>query len=326
MIHKKYILLLATLISSVALSACSLAEGKAVLRNSVTNYSVFSIGGVSMPINEAKVYVEGFKRDYAYAYGIDLWEQNYKTDELSAYIKSAAMQEMTQVVCLNLMAEEAGLTLSEDEKENAKSAALAYYESLSDTEKDYISITENELTSMYESYALAKKMYSTLIVGVDNEVSEDEARVMIAKQIFVSDVTKATEVVTRLENGEDFATVAGAYNEKSEIDINISRGELPDEVVEEAFFLDEGKYTQCIQTEDGYYFIYCVSKYDEALTAENKKNIIADREQQAFEIVYEEYETSKESMLYSDNWKQIEVEVDGVDAGDFFVYYDEYFN
>ncbi|MCR5273575.1 MAG: peptidyl-prolyl cis-trans isomerase [Lachnospiraceae bacterium] len=325
MINKKYILPAVSVATALFLSACSIGNGEVIIKNNVYNHNVFTIGGVSMPISDAKVYVAGFKKDYGTAYGVDLWELDFQTDELASYVKSAALQEMTQVICLNLMAEEAGLTLDEGENDKVKEAADAYFQSLTDTDKDYLNVSESDVASMYESYALAKKMYTSLIVGVDNEVSEDEARVMVAKQIFVSDVDKATEVVTRLENGEDFATVAGAYNEKSEIDINISRGDLPDEVVEAAFDLDEGQYTSCIQTDDGYYYIYCVTKYDEELTAQNKEKIVAEREQEAFESVYEEYESSKESELYSDNWDSIEVNVDGVDAGDFFLYYEEYF-
>ncbi|MCR5469174.1 MAG: peptidyl-prolyl cis-trans isomerase [Lachnospiraceae bacterium] len=325
MFNKKYILSVASIAMAVFLSACSIGNREVIIKNNVLNHSVFTIGGLSMSTNTAKVYLAGFKEDYAKAYGIDIYEQNFKTNELSNYVKSAALQEMTQVVCLNLMAEEAELTLEESEKEKAKNAAAAYYESLTDQDKSYIGLNESEIVSMYEDYALAKKMYSKLIVDVDSEVSEDEARVMVAKQIFLTDTEKATEVVTRLNNGEDFSTVATAYNEQGEIDINISRGTLPDEVVEAAFDLDEGEYTSCIQTEDGYYYIYCVTKYDEALTAENKETIVAEREQQAFEIVYEEYESSKESELYTDNWDALEVNVDGVDASGFFAFYEEYF-
>ncbi len=42
---------------------------------------------------------------------------------------------------------------------------------------------------MYEHYALAEKVYKQLMSGVDENVSEDEARIMEANVIYVTDET-----------------------------------------------------------------------------------------------------------------------------------------
>jgi len=314
------------LAGAIVMSACSVGSKKVVINNNVSNnYSVFSIGDKKMSIKEATVYVANFSNFYGNAYGVDLWDIGFKKRELSNYVKDAALQEMTQVVCLNLMAEEAGVVLEDSELDKVDLAAADYYESLSQEEKSYFDVSEEDIINMYSEYVLAKKMYSSLVVGIDSEVSEDEARIMVAKRIFTSDVNKATEVVTKLSNGEDFSSVASAYNTENEMDITFGRGDLPDEVVEAAFDLNEGEYTSCIQTDKGYYFIYCVNRYDEELTAENKEKIIANREQAAFERVYAEYEASKESEIYKENWNAIVVRQDGIDTGDFFSIYSKYF-
>ncbi len=57
---------------------------------------------------------------------------------------------------------------------------------------------------MYEHYALAEKVYKQLMSGVDENVSEDEARIMEANVIYVTDETLAKDIATQLKNGASF--------------------------------------------------------------------------------------------------------------------------
>ena len=131
---------------------------------------------------------------------------------------------------------------------------------------------------MYEDYALANKVYQSLTQSVDEEVSDDEARIMEAMQIYVKTQDKAEEVSAKLAAGEDFAAVASNYNQKPVIEITFGRGDLPEEVEKAAFELDDGAVSDCIQTDDGFYFIKCINKFNEELTDANKSNIVDARE------------------------------------------------
>ena len=46
-------------------------------------------------------------------------------------------------------------------------------------------VSEATIEKLYENYALASKVYTSLTTGVNEEVSDDEARVMEAQQIYV---------------------------------------------------------------------------------------------------------------------------------------------
>ena len=89
-------------------------------------------------------------------------------------------------------------------------------------------------------------------------------------------------MASRLANGEDFRTVAADYNEAAQIDITFGRDEMPKEVEDIAFNLNDDEISGSIATEDGYYFIKCINKFNQELTDANKVKIVKKREKEAF--------------------------------------------
>ena len=73
-------------------------------------------------------------------------------------------------------------------------------------------VSEATIEKLYENYALASKVYTSLTTGVNEEVSDDEARVMEAQQIYVKDQSRAGEVASRLANGLSLWTVMTGLN------------------------------------------------------------------------------------------------------------------
>ena len=57
---------------------------------------------------------------------------------------------------------------------------------------------------LYERYVLAEKLYETLKKEVNQEVSDDEARVMKFKQIYTADAAKAQDYMAQLQAGSRF--------------------------------------------------------------------------------------------------------------------------
>ena len=108
---------------------------------------------------------------------------------------------------------------------------------------------------MYSEYLLASKVYQSLIGSVDEEVSDDEARIIHAMQIVVKDKENADAVTARLAAGEDFTSLASDYNEGQDIEVTFGRGDVPEEVEKVAFSMEDGEVSSCIETDQGYYFI-----------------------------------------------------------------------
>ena len=173
---------------SVFLGGCSLGKTDIVFTTGLSANEVFKIEHEKVSLAEAKVYLCNYQNLYGNVYGIDLWEQQYQTDDLEQYVKDVTLSEMTRVICMDQLAEQKEITLSKEEKTNLKLAAKEYYESLNEEEKSYMDVSEATIEKLYENYALASKVYTSLTTGVNEEVSDDEARVMEAQQIYVAAV------------------------------------------------------------------------------------------------------------------------------------------
>ena len=311
-------LLAGVLAVSVFFAGCRIGGKEIVVTSGVGSKDVFKIGGNSCNQTEAKVYLANYQNIYGKSYGIDLWEQGFQKKKLKQYVKEVALSEMTKIICMDLLAEDQGIALTTEEKARIKDAAAKYYESLNEAELTYTGASQSDIESMYEDYALANKVYQSLTQSVDEEVSDDEARIMEAMQIYVKTQDKAEEVSAKLAAGEDFAAVASNYNQKPIIEITFGRGDLPEEVEKAAFELDDGAVSDCIQTDDGFYFIKCINKFNEELTDANKSNIVDAREKAAFDDVYEEFVSTLASNLNESVWENIPLVTDGSISTDSF--------
>ena len=312
-------LLAGVLAVSVFFAGCSIGGKEIVVTSGVGSKDVFKIGGDSCNQTEAKVYLANYQNIYGKSYGIDLWEQGFQKKKLKQYVKEVALSEMTKIICMDLLAEDQGIALTTEEKARIKDAAAKYYESLNEAELTYTGASQSDIESMYEDYALANKVYQSLTQSVDEGVSDDEARIMEAMQIYVKTQDKAEEVSAKLAAGEDFAAVASNYNQKPVIEITFGRGDLPEEVEKAAFELDDGAVSDCIQTDDGFYFIKCINKFNEELTDANKSNIVDAREKAAFDDVYEEFVSTLASNLNESVWENIPLVTDGsISTNSFF--------
>lgn len=314
-----------TIAMLMCLGGCQIGNRQIVVSGSLSDKQVFKIGSATCGVKEAKVYLTNYQNIYGTAYGLNLWEHDFGDDSLTQYVKDITLEELTHVVCMDLLAESQEVSLSEEEKADVASAAKEYYASLSEDEVAYLAVTESDIAEYYAHYALAQKLYHSLTNGVNDEVSDDEARVIEIMQIYVTDETKAAEVLSKLKNGDDFASVANNYNQLSSIQVTVSRDELPVEVEKVAFDLDNGEISDEIPVDHGYYFIKCLNKYDEELTEANKSNIVEKREKEAFDDIYNEYVSGLSSYLNQNLWDELELDTDASIATDsFFEVFEKY--
>ena len=310
---------------SMALTGCQIGNKDIVVSGTLSSRQVFTLDKSACSLKEAKVYLANYQNIYGTAYTIDLWQHDFGDASLLDYVKDITLEELTRVYTMDLLAQSQEVTLSEDETAKVAEAAKEYYASLSEDETAYMDVAEADIAEFYTHYALAQKLYHSLTNGVNEEVSDDEARVMEIMQIYVTDEDRAHEVEQKLAQGDDFASVANNYNELSAIQVTVSRDDLPDEVEEVAFQLDDNAVSGMIAAGNGYYFIKCLNKYNEELTEANKSNIVEKREKEAFDDVYNEFVASLSSRLNTDLWDGIELTTDGsIQTNSFFAVFEKY--
>ncbi len=315
-----------TLTLSSLLSACQWSGNMFAVTWHLGTKDVFEINGNSCSIAKAKVILCNYQNIYGKAYGLDLWSHDFGEDSLESYVKEVTITELARIVCMADIAEQSGIQLTEEELTAVDQATDTYYESLTKEELSYMGVKKKGIHELYEEYALAKKLYATLTEGVNDEVSEDEARVLDIMQIYVTDESVANMISASLEAGSDFSSLAAEYNELSSIEINVARGDLPEAVEEAAYSLDDNEIAVKIAAGDGWYFLKCISKNVKDLTAVNKETIAQNREQAAFDDEYQTYVEKADSYMNEKAWDNIELDVSGnVSTDSFFKVYQEYF-
>lgn len=319
--------ILAAAFLAVSLSGCQIGDTEFVMgEKPVDNKTVFTINDKKCNIRQAKLYLCNYKNLYGNAYGVDIWDYDFGEADLEQYVKDVTLSELSRIMCMDLLAKQQEIELTSKEDDLVASAAKEYYASLSAEEKDFMGIQESDVRQAYEDYALANKLYDTLTQGTDAEVSDDEARVMRIQQIYVTDSATADDVSSKLAAGEDFASVAASYNEAGEIERTIARGDYPKVVEEVAFNLNNETYSGQIETEDGFYFIKCLNKFEQELTEANKDIIRIQREKEQFEDVYTEFVETADFEINDAVWDAIVIDPSiPINTDTFFTVYDKYF-
>lgn len=303
------------------MAGCSVAGRTVFFASGSGFWTVFKIGDYACSETEAKVYLANYKNIYGVVNGNSLWTDDFNTEDMENSVKDATIAHLTKVYALNQYAEDEGITLDSTEREKIKSAAKEYYTSLTDADKKYTGASKADITDMYERYALAEKVYTSLMSNVDNDVSEDEARIMDAYIFYVSSADTATSVEEMLESGSDFATVAATYNESgSAIETSFGRDTYPEEVEKVLFQLDDGETAYNIAGSDGnYYFAKCISKYNAELSEENKQTVVEKRQTEVMSDIVQHLDATYYSDFNQKLWDKIHISEDeDVETDSFF--------
>lgn len=140
---------------------------------------------------------------------------------------------------------------------------------------DYLEtkLEENVVKNYYDEHAFGKVNTKHILVKTSDDMTDDQA------------LTLANDIISRLNNGEDFDTLATEYttNNPNNI-ITEDLGEIGAfDNIEDAYLnamkeLEVGKYTETpVQTSYGYHVIYCVDKKEktEEISNEDKMAIVS---------------------------------------------------
>lgn len=285
------------------------ADTKVVLTTGFEQDEVFRIDEESCRKAELLVYLTNLKNQYEQIYGVRLWEKEANGIPLSDSLKEVALARIAQVKVMKLLAAQKGILLSAEEEEKVKQAADLYTSSLSQEELNLLGTNLEGITSMYQEYALANKLYDHIIKDVNPEISDDEARTISVEQIFLRCYSlngkgekvpysqeqceeveqKAREVVGMLAQGEDFTKLSERYSDHQTGLYSFGKGEMEEAFETAAFNLGTGEVSEAIRGEDGYYIIKCISTFNREETEANKINIVTMRKKEVFEQEYNQF-------------------------------------
>lgn len=322
MLRKKLIAMIAAAAFTVTgLSGCTFDGKQVIFTTGTMPGTVFRIGKLSCSRKTARVYLANYYNIYGKTGDICLWEQNLNTSRLEQNIRKAAIDRLSVVYALNLYADENDIDLTSQEESLVEKAAGSYYGSLSANDRKALDVSKSDIRGMYEKEALASKVYTKIVSKADDEVSDEEARVMDAVLITfeAGDETDADKALRELDDGTDISIVAKEYSTDKKTSVNICRSSYPDEICNAAFALDENEYSTPVTTKDGTYIIYCVSKFDEAKSDENRTNIINSRKKKVMDSIIEKQNQKDYSYIDENAWKDISEKLGhDIDTDSFF--------
>lgn len=322
---KKVLCAVLSLAIATGLTGCAVGNVEVVWSLPVSNNTVFRIEGRECSLGTMKMVLANYKNLYVQTYGEDLWNQEGIREGLEEHIKKVTLSQLAKMDTICLLAEEQGISLTEEEIQTVQAAAKAYEETLSKKEIHELGISYNDIKDFYMEYALATKLYTKLTGGIDEEVSDDDARVMEVLQIVVTDSETAQVVQDKLASGSDFQALASYYSTLSETDTFLYWQDIKEEQKAALCLLNDGEISETVAIDNTYYIYKCVSKINRELTEENKKTIVKDRATQAFDNVYEEYKLSLSSTYNADLWEELKLDFsDEVVTSSLFSVFDTY--
>ena len=303
------------------MSGCSLSGGKGE-KTSNGNKVLFSYYGTDVTLKKAWIYAKmtaaQYESYYSSYFGENFWTMDMGTDDegnaitFEDYVKEQVITQIKQIIVLNNKAEEVKCSLSDDDKKQCEEYAKAFAED--ESGKAILAecgATEEDMQEIYEENALASKVQEYMIKETNTEVSDDEARkTTISRVVFattktdddgntvdMTDDEKAQVLATaqkaqeELKGGKSIADIA-KEQEYTNTDETFAAGESEEGEAFEKLLagMKDGDITQEVQEcENGYVIAQLTAYTDADATAENKESIIAERQQEKFTEVYDEW-------------------------------------
>lgn len=323
-------------------------ELKVVLTAGFARNEIFRIETMSCTLPEIMVYLTNTKDQYEAVYGSEIWETDLDGITLEENIKETVLAQLAQIKTMNLLANQHGVTLDQEEQKAAQAAAAAYFSTLNETEISSLQITEAVIQNMYQEYALANKVYRYIIKDINPEISDDEARTITVQHILFKTYTldgtgkkieyseadkeevyeQAKEVLKLARNGEnDFESLIMQYSEDEKGTYSFGKGEMEPVFEEAAFNLATGEISEIIETSFGYHIIKCINTFNREETDVNKIKIVEKRREEVFGQEYEAFVKSLTRNLNEELWEKVSfLDDEAVNTSDFFEVYNRYFS
>lgn len=307
----------AVLTATLTVTGCGeLRFGKIHVGSQASTDVLVQIGDEKISQAEGALLLAAWKDYYSDAYGQDIW-----TETLSEELKEESAVFAEDVILASRAAQAGGSQITDDVKSRIDSAAEQYCANNTGTDQDLA-------TDAYTSLYLADQSYQSCLDRQNIAVSDDEARVVTVRQIYIpftNEEEKASAqktlntVSTRVSNGKMYFQVGAArYNQADTITRQIRRGDLPTEQENAVFALQDGQLSPVLEEEGGLRLFQCVSAQTEPASTENAETLHKQKAQQQFTEDLKNYADQSGEKWNQSSWDALIVAGDGAVSGDGF--------
>lgn len=287
-----------------------------------------AIGAESVLLEEVNVYAYFLKKQYDSGIGSEIW--SYEIEEgtdFESYAKKQIQNLIAQVKVIKQEAAANNVVLTEDEKDEAESSAIAYLSEITDADKKAYALTRELVAKVYEDSLLAEKFYEVVTNDVDTNISDDEVREVIVQYLMVMTSGKdkegntvslteeekkevhktARKLCRKAKKSENFLSLAQSNTDAEEVELTFTKEDMPEEFGEAAFALKTGEISEVIEGDSGYYILYCVSAGDSDSIKAKKEQLIRERQKEDFKKKYADWSKKYEVVISSAIWDKIQL-------------------
>ena len=140
--------------------------------------TLLRIGNLEVSYGEVVLYMQSTKEEVETLYGKEVWDY-VLDDEGTSYaqmLKEKLLKQITYTKLVCSQADRLGIALTEDERMNVDEYTDNYLANFSRNELEYYGITRDLVWGIYADNLLATKIYESLTLNINTDVSDEEAR------------------------------------------------------------------------------------------------------------------------------------------------------
>lgn len=308
---KKSLFLITLLCIALAFTACSQKNNQGIEDNVKA-----TVNGKAISLEEYDDAMAYYKDYVEYQFGEGVWEtEASKGLTYKELYEEYVMDEMTKSLLLVDAAEKEGITVTEEEKQNA----LENFKVNFQNDEEYKSFLEQR--GMTEEFIIQELSKETLINNYitskidslkpnDDELKDifDDMKMNMqvkASHILVDTEEEALKVIERINKGEDFAELAkelstdtGSGANGGDLDY-FNYAQMVKPFSEAAFALETGEVSQPVKSDFGYHIIKLTDKIvNGEITVESEKDkLIEYYKMSKFEDLLEQLKSTAEIVI-----------------------------
>lgn len=287
--------------------------------------TVFEYGDNKVSKAEVYIYLNTVKERYEDIYGSEIWNISLPEGEdetsMELLTREEVIADIVRVKTFVAHAEEYDIRISETEDNAIKEKAQEFYKKLTDKDIEDMEMTEEMAYNVMYENLVASKVEQIILESAKIEISDEEARQTTFYDLFFpcykkdsagniiemtdeekeqqyenalnSCSTLGTAVLDDNETGEDIENIAAFFRLEEGGEMTLSPEEIQDrygrDVYEILYAMDNGEYSQVIETEYGYHVFEMIELTDQKATAEQKKIMTEEEKQKVLKKQLDEW-------------------------------------
>ncbi len=301
-------LLILLFVMTTALTGCT---GSNKLNSTA---EAMNVGGVSVPLGEVNFYLRYQQTQVQGMYGAFFGEDFMNQDLMGlgtpygVTVRDTVVETLQEYYVVEAHAEELGVSLTDEEKNQAAEAARTFLAANDSKALNAMSADEATVTHVLQLTALQSKVYADRAATIDTEVdpasvaqkrisyvvssiagtADEEGNVTeLSEEETAEKRTQMETILADAKAGGDLNAAAEAQEmTASSMTYGKDGSSLEEAVQSAADALSDGEFSDIIETENSLYIVYMESTFDEDATETARENELSRREQAAYDEWY----------------------------------------